>query len=44
LRFGPANRLRVLFRIDEAKRVVRILAIGIKERNRLLIAGEEVQS
>jgi len=41
LRFGTDNRFRVLYEIDEAKRTVNILAIGIKDRNRLLIAGEE---
>jgi hypothetical protein len=45
LRCGPNNRLRVLYRVDVDEendmREVIILAIGIKERNRLLIAGEE---
>jgi hypothetical protein len=30
-----------LYEIDEAKKTVNILAIGIKDRNRLLIGGEE---
>lgn len=45
LRRGPTNSLRVLYRvdIDEVNDVheVIVLAIGIKERNRLLIAGQE---
>jgi len=41
LRFGSDNRFRVLYEIDEAKRTVNILAIGIKDRNRLFIGGEE---
>ena len=44
LRCGPTNRFRVLYRIDETERTVRILAIGIKERNRLLIAGQEAEA
>ncbi|MHB1422380.1 MAG: type II toxin-antitoxin system RelE family toxin [Gemmataceae bacterium] len=43
LRFGPDNRLRVLYDIDEQARTVQILAIGEKQRERLFIAGEEVQ-
>jgi mRNA-degrading endonuclease RelE of RelBE toxin-antitoxin system len=42
LRFGPNNRFRVFYQIDRAKREVRIVAIGVKERNRLLVRGEEV--
>ena len=44
LRFGPDNRFRVLYDIDEANHVVNVLAFGIKDRNRLLIDGEEVSS
>lgn len=43
IRFGPDNRFRVLYRVDERKRV-RVLAIGVKQRNRLLIGGKELQS
>lgn len=39
LRFGSDSRFRVLYEIDEATRTVNILAI--KDRNRLLIGGEE---
>jgi len=41
LRFGSDNRFRVLYEIDEVRKTVNILAIGIKDRNRLLIGGEE---
>jgi mRNA-degrading endonuclease RelE of RelBE toxin-antitoxin system len=42
LRFGPNNRFRVFYQIDQENRQVRIVAIGEKVRNRLLIGGEEV--
>ena len=41
LRLG---HLRVYFDVEEEpKRVVRIHAVGIKDRNRVLIGGEEVE-
>ena len=43
LRFGPDNRFRVFYEVDVNTRVVHILAIGIKERNKLLIGGEEFE-
>jgi hypothetical protein len=43
LRFGPDNRFRAFYRVDAEQRQVRILAIAVKERNRLFIAGEEVE-
>lgn len=42
IRFGPDNSLRVLYRIDPDRREVHILAVGVKDRNSLLIGGEEV--
>jgi mRNA-degrading endonuclease RelE of RelBE toxin-antitoxin system len=42
IRFGPDNRFRVFYRIDEEQRV-RVLAIGTKERNRLWVGGKEIQ-
>lgn len=42
LRLGPGNRFRVFYDVDREQRQVRILAIGVKERNRLFIGGEEV--
>ncbi|MGH9845826.1 MAG: type II toxin-antitoxin system RelE family toxin [Blastocatellia bacterium] len=41
LRCGPKNRYRVFYEVDPEERAVLILAIGVKERNRLLIGGEE---
>lgn len=42
-RFGPGNTFRVFYEIDREDRKVYILAIGIKERDRLFIGGEEVE-
>ncbi|MBI3823351.1 MAG: addiction module toxin RelE [Planctomycetes bacterium] len=43
LRLGPNNRFRVFYRVDAEQLEVRILAIGVKERSRITIAGEEVE-
>jgi mRNA-degrading endonuclease RelE of RelBE toxin-antitoxin system len=43
LRFGPDNRFRAFYEIDHESRKVYILALGVKERSRLLIGGEEVK-
>ena len=43
LRFGPGNRFRVFYEFDSGTRVVKILAIGIKETNRLRIGREEIE-
>lgn len=43
LRFGPDNRFRVLYAVDHERREVQIQAIGTKQRDRLFIAGEEVE-
>lgn len=43
LRFGPGNRFRVFYEVQSNTCVVNVLAIGIKERNKLLIAGEELE-
>jgi hypothetical protein len=43
LRFGPDNRFRAFYEIDHESRKVYILALAVKERNRLLIGGEEVK-
>ena len=43
IRFGPDNRFRALYDIDEETRMVQIMAIGEKQRQRLFISGEEVQ-
>jgi mRNA-degrading endonuclease RelE of RelBE toxin-antitoxin system len=41
LRLGPDNRFRVFYQVNAEEREVRILAVGLKDRNRLLIGGEE---
>jgi mRNA-degrading endonuclease RelE of RelBE toxin-antitoxin system len=43
IRFGPDNRFRVLYDIDAEHRTVQIVAIGEKERDRLIVGGEEVE-
>ncbi len=43
IRFGPDNRFRVLYDVDHEARMVRILAIGEKQRERLFVGGEEVR-
>ena len=43
LRLGPENRFRVFFAVSHERREVQILAIGTKERNRLLIGREEIK-
>jgi hypothetical protein len=43
LRFGPQNRFRVLYGVDHERQEVQIQAIGIKQGNRLKIAGEELE-
>jgi mRNA-degrading endonuclease RelE of RelBE toxin-antitoxin system len=43
LRFGPQNCFRVFYEVDSDQSVVQVLAIGIKERNRLIIGNEEFQ-
>lgn len=41
LRLGPGNRFRVFYEVDTNVRIVRVLAIGVKDRKRLQIGGEE---
>jgi mRNA-degrading endonuclease RelE of RelBE toxin-antitoxin system len=43
LRLGPGNRFRVFYEVRAERREVRILAVGVKERNRLFVGGEEVR-
>jgi mRNA-degrading endonuclease RelE of RelBE toxin-antitoxin system len=43
IRFGPDNRFRVLYDINDEQQVVQILAIGEKQGNRLIVGGEEVE-
>jgi mRNA-degrading endonuclease RelE of RelBE toxin-antitoxin system len=44
LRCGPDNRFPVYYRVNRESRHVYILAIGVKERARVLIGGEEFES
>ena len=41
LRLGPDNRFRAFYQVKAECREVRILAIGIKDRDRLFFAGRE---
>jgi hypothetical protein len=41
LRLGPENRFRVFYQVRTERREVRVLAIGVKDRNRLFFGGEE---
>jgi hypothetical protein len=43
LRFGPDNRFRIFYDINIEFHEVHILAIGVKEGNRLFIGGKEVK-
>jgi hypothetical protein len=43
LRLGPDNRFRVFYQVNADSREVRVLAVGVKDRNRLWIGGEEVE-
>ena len=43
LRFGPNNRFRVFYRVDEETRTVFVLAIGEKKGHVLRIGGEEIE-
>ncbi len=42
LRFGPGNRFRVFYSVDRVKQEVWVVAIGVKEGNRLLVGGQEI--
>jgi mRNA-degrading endonuclease RelE of RelBE toxin-antitoxin system len=41
LRLGPDNRFRVFYQVNAEGREVRVLAVGVKERDKLSIGGEE---
>ena len=43
LRCGPKNRFRVFYQVNPESREVRVLAIGVKDRNRLFFGGEEFE-
>jgi mRNA-degrading endonuclease RelE of RelBE toxin-antitoxin system len=42
IRFGPDNRFRVFYSINEEKHEVHILAIGEKEGSSLFVGGVEI--
>ncbi len=44
LRFGPKNRFRVFYEVNADEKAVQVLAIGVKEGQRLFIGGEEFGS
>lgn len=44
LRFGANNRFRVFYEVDVVEYRVEILAIGVKEGNRLFVGGKEVHT
>ena len=43
LRCGPDNRFRVFYDVDDETRTVRVLAVGVQDRSRLFIGGEEYE-
>jgi mRNA-degrading endonuclease RelE of RelBE toxin-antitoxin system len=43
LRFGPGNSFRVFYEVNSSESLVTILAIGVKEGNRVFIGGEEFE-
>jgi len=43
LRFGEHNRFRVFYSVHPQRAEVHILAVGVKDRGRLLIGGKEVE-
>lgn len=43
LRCGPQNRFRVFYQIEAARREVLILAVGVKDRNELMIGKEKIE-
>jgi mRNA-degrading endonuclease RelE of RelBE toxin-antitoxin system len=44
LRCGPQNCFRIFYEVDSEAHTLWVLAIGVKERNRLYINGEEYRS
>lgn len=43
LRLGSDNRFRVFYQVKPESHEVRVLAVGVKDRNRLFIGGEEFE-
>lgn len=44
LRLGPENRFWVFYQVNAENHEVRVLAIGVKDRNRLFFGGEEFEA
>lgn len=44
IRFGHGNCFHVFYKRDTHEHKIHILAVGIKQRNRLFIGGEEAES
>ena len=43
LRFGPKNSFRVFYDVNHEEKIVSVLAIGVKEGNKLFIGGQEFE-
>jgi len=43
LRCGPRNRFRVFYEVDATSHEVQVLAVAVKDGNRLLFGGEEFE-
>lgn len=44
LRLGPDNRFRLFYDITQSEHLVEVLAVGVKEREKLFIGGKEATS
>jgi mRNA-degrading endonuclease RelE of RelBE toxin-antitoxin system len=44
LRCGPKSRYRVFYDVEPAARMVQVLAVGVRDRNRILIGREVFES
>ncbi|GAB4428558.1 MAG: hypothetical protein Kow0031_08810 [Anaerolineae bacterium] len=42
LRCGPGNRFRIFYEVNQTEREVHVIAIGLKRKNKVFIAGKEV--
>ena len=42
LRFGPNNRFRAFYSVNHERHEVILVALGIKDRERITIGGEEI--
>ncbi|MEI6309972.1 MAG: addiction module toxin RelE [bacterium] len=43
IRFGPGNIYRAFYKVNREKYLVEILAIGVKNNNRLNVGGQEYE-